>query len=145
MKSTAAFFRRLLGASASRYTITGVTAWLIDNGLFSILKWIFGNKRISVPPLSFSTLTLFTVIGMVSGFVFSFLTNRKWTFHSNSKMRWQLFRCIVLLAFNTLVTAVAVNLAGLTHIYFLPDIVKYTMSCAIGVWNYFIYKRWVYK
>ena len=129
--------------TASKYVFVGISTWLLDNGLFSLLKLIFGNK--ALPFFELTTIHIFTAIGMLAGFWFSFLMNKNWTFKSDGKMTRQLIRCILLLIFNTVVTAAIVGFSARSGTSFLPDIVKYGMSGVIGVWNYFAYKLWVYK
>ena len=140
----------LLHRSASKYVVTGVLAWVIDNGLFSLLKLVFGNVillsfGVFNKTLSVTSLMVFTGIGMLAGFVFSFLLNRKWTFRSDGVIGIQLVKCVLLLIFNTIVAAFIVHLSSLSSIGFLPDLVKYGMSLLIGIWNYFAYKYWVYR
>lgn len=128
------------------YTATGVGAWVIDNGLFTVLKAIFGVYDLfTVAGHLLTTVALYTVISMVAGFLFSFLSNRKWTFRSDGRVVRQFIRCVLLLVFNTVVTALLVNLSAFSPWGFLPDLVKYGMSGVTGVWNYFAYKHWVYK
>ncbi len=128
-----------------KYAATGIGAWVIDNGLFSLLKAVFGVKTLcSVAGQPLTTTALFTGISMIVGFVFSFLSNRNWTFRSEGRMTRQFIRCVLLLLFNTLITAFVVNLSAASSLTFLPDIVKYGMSGVTGVWNYFFYKHWVY-
>lgn len=132
--------------SVLKYAATGVGAWIIDNGLFTLLKAIFGVYDLfSVAGLVLNTVVLFTAISMIVGFVFSFLTNRKWTFRSDGRVVRQFICCVLLLLFNTVVTALVVNLSSFSSLSFLPDLVKYTMSGITGIWNYFAYKHWVYK
>jgi len=142
--------------SALRYVVTGVSTWLLDNGLFSLLLWIFGDTLLfTVWHFPVNTSGVFTCVGMTVGFLFSFFTNRAWTFRSSGKVNKQLFRCFLLFIFNMILTALIVNAVSfLGKTVFdlseggsdlLTNIAKYTMSGITGVWNYFIYQKWVYK
>lgn len=134
--------KNIFKAAASRYVIIGITTWLLDNGLFSLLKLIFGDVSLF---FGLTTIHIFTAVGMIAGFFYGFFMNKKWTFKSDGKTSRQFFRCVLLLVFNTVITAVIVDLSAGAGISFLPDLVKYAMSGIIGVWNYYAYKLWVYK
>lgn len=134
--------KKIFKASASRYVIIGITTWLLDNGLFSLLKLIFGDVSLF---FGLTTIHLFTAVGMIVGFFYGFFMNKKWTFQSDGKTTKQFIRCVLLLIFNTVISAVIVDLSAGFGISFLPDLVKYGMSGVIGIWNYFAYKLWVYK
>ena len=142
--------------SVLKYVITGTSTWLIDNGLFTILLRIFGEHDLfTVFGFTVKASFLFTYIAMLVGFVFSFFVNRAWTFQSGGNVRKQMTRCFLLLIFNMTVTALVVNgVSSLGQNVFglskggcelLTNAAKYTMSGVTGVWNYFIYQKWVYK
>lgn len=142
--------------SVLRYVATGTSTWLLDNGLFTLLLWIFGDVELfQLLGFTVKTSGVFTCVGMSVGFLFSFFTNRAWTFQASGKVGKQIVRCFLLFVFNMVITAIVVNGVSLfgRNVLSLSDgtcdlvtnIAKYTMSGITGVWNYFIYQKWVYK
>ncbi len=127
-----------------RYAITGILSFVIDCGLFQLLYILFGNHPVGF--LSLTTVKIFNAIGMVSGFLFSFIMNRKWSFRSAGNIPRQFVLCILLLCFNTWVVSAALNFVEMLHpLDWVMLLAKMGFALLVGIWNYFLYKHVIYR
>jgi putative flippase GtrA len=115
-----------------RYLIAGGLSFIVDFGLLTLFKEVLAW------PLWLSTATAFLL-----SFVFNYLVQRVFSFSSNAPHGVALVKYTLLVAFNTLATVVIVGLVNQADGSW--GIGKVLSTAATTVWNYFIYKYWVFR
>jgi len=128
---TDGILKRLSRNSAVRYLLTGGMAFLLDFGLLALFHEVFGWE-----------VWLATGLAFVITFAFNFTAQKLFTFSSNSQTSSSLIRFTILVAFNTLATVAIVTLVSLTPAGWA--IGKIVATFVTTVWNYFIYRYWVF-
>ncbi|MBU0661422.1 GtrA family protein [Patescibacteria group bacterium] len=116
-----------------RYFVIGLSGLAIDIGLLALCTRLFGiNPTIAV------IFVQFVVI------IYNFLLNKYWTFKSQGLAHKQFVRYSVLVTWN--------YLFGVTVMYFcneiagMDEIIVRLVSIAITVlWNFILYKKWIYR
>lgn len=68
-----------------KFGIVGVTSSLIDFAVYSLVFYVFGV----IPSISKAT-------GFISGSIFGFIMNRKWTFRSDKSVKTSIFPYVLL-------------------------------------------------
>jgi putative flippase GtrA len=118
------------------YVISGVTALVIDNGIFLLFLYVLRTP-----------LVVAVVVGLTSGLIASFALNRQWAFrrdashlHSGTK---QFILYMSLFAFNNLFTYLFIKL--LLTIGVVPAISKIAATVCITLWNYLAYKNIIFR
>jgi putative flippase GtrA len=117
--------------SAIRYLIVGGLSFAVDFGLLVFLHEVF---RWEVGPA--------TATAFLGSLVFNFAVQRKFSFQSAHRTHVSLIRYGLLLAANTLATVVIVQLLTPTFLGYMGG--KVISTCAMTVWNYFLYQHWVF-
>lgn len=123
--------RRMLEPSAVRYLLVGGSAFLFDAGLLALFREIFHW------PVWVSAGTAF-----VLSFFFTYTLQRAFSFQSELPHGQALMRYIALVAFNTLATMSIVAVIALTPLGWFGG--KVIATALTTVWNYFIYRWWVF-
>ena len=117
-----------------KYIITGLASFSIEYALY-LLLYI---------KLDFYYITASVIVYAIV-FWFSFLANRYWAFKSKGNIGNQLKRYTLLFLFNLIVSNVAV-------MYLLTDIIglsafisPFLKTGLVVCWNFFFYKKYIYK
>ncbi len=122
---------RLLKNSAVRYLIVGGLSFVVDFGLLAFFYQIVGLQ-----------IWLATGIAFAGSFVINYLLQRTFAFQSGIGHGRGLFRYSALVAFNTLATTVLVTLLAATPVGWVLG--KIITTGLTTVWNFFVYKYWVF-
>lgn len=117
--------------SLFRFLLVGVLAFALDAGILWFLFTIF-----ELP------LWLSAGIGFLTGFVFSYLFQRAFSFRSETPHGRGLLRYLALLGFNTLATMFIVEVIGNTPLTWISG--KMVATVITTAWNYFLYRSWVF-
>lgn len=117
----------------SRYMVSGVVAFLSEYLIFTLLIY-----------LSSHNIVFSNVVSMSTGFIISFLLNRHWSFKSKSNPYIQLFMLFFLFIINLFISTGTIYL--LSHsIGLTPFISKIAMMIFISLWNFVIYKKYIFR
>jgi putative flippase GtrA len=123
---------RLVASSAVRYLAIGSLSFVLDFGLLALCYRVFGW------PLWLSTAT-----GFWGSFFFNFFLQRRFSFKSESSLMGGAFRYSILLGVNTVAT---IGIVGFFENVGAGILVgKLVATGATTVWNYFLYKHWVFS
>ena len=117
--------------SAVRYLVAGGAAFLVDLGLLALLRNVLGWPT-----------WLAAAIAFLLSFAFTYTVQRYFTFGSRAPHGVAILKYAALVAFNTLATAVIVALIDATAAGWIAG--KVVATVATSVWNYFIYRYWVF-
>lgn len=123
---------RLLNSGALRYLVAGGLAFVFNVLLLEIFRELLGI------PTSLSALLAFW-----ASFFFTYSLQRLFAFRSEASVRTSLFRYSALVAVNSAVVAFIVTVChdllglGLGSSQLIA-------TASTTVWNYFVYKGWVY-
>jgi len=123
--------RRLLDSSAVRYLVIGGLSFLLDFGLLALCYRVFGWP-----------LWLATASGFLGSFFFNFFLQRRFSFRASTPLLGGVFRYSLLLAANTVATIVIVEFFERVGAGIL--IGKIIATVATTLWNFFLYKHWVF-
>jgi putative flippase GtrA len=123
--------RAFTQASAVRYLVAGGAAFLVDLGLLALLRNVFGW------PTWIAAATAFLL-----SFAFTYTVQRYFTFSSRAPHGVAILKYAALVAFNTFATAAIVALIDATAAGWIAG--KVVATVATSVWNYFIYRHWVF-
>ncbi|AWB95901.1 GtrA family protein [Agromyces badenianii] len=121
----------ILRNSAIRYLIAGGAAFVVDFALLALFRQVFGW------PTWIAAGTAF-----VLSFAFTYTVQRVFSFESDTPHGRSLLRYTALVVFNTAATAGIVALVDLTDAGW--GLGKVVATIATTVWNYFIYRYWVF-
>jgi len=117
-----------------KYVFSGIMAFATEYVSFIILFYFFHFH-----------LTIANVISFFAGFTVSFLLNRNWVFGDVSKngdRTRQLLKYFILALINVVISSILINLFSIFIVVFLSKLIT---VCTIAVWNYFIYKKFIFK
>lgn len=132
IKSFASAHRDLL-TKFSKYVLTGGTAFIIEYSLFLLLKDVLYVHYIIANAIVYTTM-----------FWFTFLVNKYFTFGARGKGGRQLIRYIALYLFNLCATNCLLFI--LTDWCALsPYIGKFLVSAIVVLWNFPIYRKFIYR
>jgi putative flippase GtrA len=116
---------------AVRYLAVGGCSFLIDLGVLTLCYTVLGT-----------TLWFGTTAGFWVSFFFNFFIQRRFSFASSQAVGASFWRYGVLLAVNTVVTVVVVELFERTGMGFTTG--KVVVTVAQTVWNYLAYRLWIF-
>ncbi len=123
---------RIWSSSALRYLFVGGLAFLFDIGVLWLLHDVF------LVPLAISTPAAFLL-----SFAFTYTLQRTVAFRASDGVAPSVLRYAILVAVNTVATTAIVWLADVIG---MPWIVgKIAAVVATTIWNYFVYKYWVFS
>lgn len=123
--------QRVWQNNAFRYLLAGGSAFLVDAGLLALFREVFGLP-----------VWLATGIAFVLSFFFTYFVQRMFAFGSDLPHGRALWRYLALVGFNTLATMGVVSLIALTPLGWFVG--KLVATLAATVWNFFIYRAWVF-
>ncbi|MFD0757674.1 GtrA family protein [Arthrobacter ulcerisalmonis] len=115
-----------------RFLLVGGLSFALDLGLLVILHEVVGVDLAIATPIAF-----------VTSLVFNFLLQRLFTFRSDSHGATSAAKYLALVVFNILVTEVLVT--GFHAVGWSYIVGKATATIITTVWNYFLYKKWIFK
>ena len=115
-----------------RYIVTGLSAFVIEYLVFLLLFRLMDVSTLISNPIAVTT-----------GFIYSFLLNKFWSFRSRSRMGIQFLMYLALFLINMLISS-AVIYAGETMFSISPVLMKPITMCMIAMWNFVIYKKIIY-
>lgn len=121
----------LLQSSMVRYLVAGGFAFLVDFGLLALLHEVFGWAT-----------WLAAGVAFVLSFAFTYFIQRVFSFESTAPHGKALIKYTLLVAFNTLATAIIVGLVSQSALSWGGG--KVIATAVTTVWNYFAYKYWVF-
>jgi putative flippase GtrA len=121
----------LAGHSALRYLVVGGVAFLFDFGLLALLSQVIGWP-----------LWLATSVAFLASFALTYTLQRVVTFGSRAPHGSSLAKYAALVAFNTVASVIIVELASYSMLGWAGG--KVLATVATTIWNYFIYRYWVY-
>lgn len=120
-----------LGRSAVRYLIVGGLSFGVDFGLLVLLHQVFGWA------VGVSTAAAFLL-----SLIFNFVVQRKVSFGAHHKTHVSIVRYLVLVVANTVASVVIVELLAPTALGYMGG--KVIATAAMTVWNFFLYRHWVF-
>lgn len=116
-----------------RYCVTGVSSATLE-----FLLLLIGKDALKLQVITSNSIALSIV------FWFNFLMNRKWSFKSTADLKKQLSRYLVLFIFNlTASDFIMYLLVTKLAMYYL--FAKLFAIGAITLWNFFMYKKVIYR
>ncbi|MBM7504151.1 GtrA family protein [Agromyces aurantiacus] len=118
-------------SGVGRYLLAGLLAFAVDFGLLFVLRDVLGW------PTAWAAGVAFLV-----SFAFTYTIQRTLGFMSHAPHGRALVRYTILVAVNTVATAVIVSLIDQTAAGWA--IGKVVATAATTVWNYFAYRWWVF-
>jgi putative flippase GtrA len=122
---------RLLQNSMVRYLLAGGVAFLVDFGLLALFHEVFGWVT-----------WLAAGVAFILSFAFTYVIQRVFSFESSAPHGKALIKYTLLVAFNTLATAIIVGLVDQSALSWAGG--KVISTAVTTVWNYFAYKYWVF-
>ena len=123
--------RALFDHSAVRDLGAGGLAFLVDFGLLALLHGVLGVATWLAAALAF-----------VISFAFTYTIQRMFSFGSQVPHGPALLKYTLLVAVNTVATAVIVALVDQSPLSWAGG--KIIATCVTTVWNYFAYRYWVF-
>jgi len=117
----------------AKFLFVGGSGIFLDIGLLIFLKEFFAINAV-----------LAVVLNQLIVMVYNFTLNKYWTFRSNAMPHRQLVRYLVLIGCNYVF---GIGMMYVFHQIFGFDyrIVRLGTIGVMGVWNFFVYKYWVYR
>ncbi|MEF2527550.1 MULTISPECIES: GtrA family protein [Streptomyces] len=122
----------LLGHSAVRFLVAGVSSATVDMGVLFLLH---GLLHLPLAPSTFTA--------VLAGFVTNFLMNRIWAFGSSSAVGKQSLRYITMAVGNWVGTVLLVG--GLVKLGLFYLLARALVLVVLSVVNYLGYKHWVFR
>ncbi|MBE6870688.1 MAG: GtrA family protein [Ruminococcaceae bacterium] len=144
-------------------TVKTISPYLSEQGLWQFIKyftvgvatalfelflvWLFSKILLSVSSWRESAENVLIVVGNTLGttvaFVANFLLNRSVSFKSDGKFSVQFIKYILLFLFNLIVSDIIIYVFSSIGVYYL--IVKLFTMAMIVLWNFFMYKKFIFK
>ncbi|MGV9002172.1 MAG: GtrA family protein [Candidatus Saccharimonadaceae bacterium] len=117
-----------------KFLISGSLAALVEFCLFILFHNLYGPN----------SLVLAQTLSFLAGFVVSFSLNKLWVFKSDAPLTQELFRYIVLVVINLIITnlliGVLVQDIGLTY-----WIAKIILMILVATWNYVLFQKLIFN
>lgn len=114
-----------------RYILVGVASAAIE---FSIFMVLFNIANTGIALSNFAALSTSTL--------FNYFANKTYTFRSLSHPIRSAVLYLLLFAFNTWFTSIAISF--LVSLGVAAAIAKIVMMCCVPLWNYFIYRNLIF-
>ena len=117
-----------------RFLISGVSAAAVEYAVFVALQWQSGGDRLfTSQSLSFA-----------SGFMVSYLLNRRWAFQSDGAWSAELSKYAAIATINLIAGNAAIGgLVGLLEVN--QYVAKFLVMAMVAAWNYLIFSKLVFK
>lgn len=131
------FFKKIIDKFYSkeflRYFIVGSTSVLLDVGTLYILKQVLGWSAVMA-----------VVINQIIIWIYVFFLNKFWTFSSKGNLTKQMIRYFILAIINYIIAIVWMwTLNGILGQNYL--LVRMSNIVLATIWNFILYKIFVYK
>jgi len=129
---------------ASKFLTVGAFAYVIDTGLFNLLRYVGDNPILDDKPLTAK------VISATAATLFAYFGNKQWTYASRSgrKIPQEIFLFFIL---NAIAMAIAVLCLFISHyvLQFTSPLADNIAANVIGVglgtlFRFVTYRRWVF-
>lgn len=117
---------------AVKYLFAGGSAAIIELSIFFVLSSV----------LTFSPVIL-NLVAVAISTAYNFAFNRSVTFRSSGNMTRSLVLYVVLLVFNTIFSSTVIAVLGDWGV--TPIIAKILSMCCTVIWNYFLYRNFIFK
>lgn len=128
-----------------KYGFTGASAALLDFALFALsLHFLTLNLSQEYYLDFFSPLVIANTLGILGGFLWSFLLQKYWAFKTRGNALLQLTATAALLLFNITITSLAIPLIA-ANMAISVEAAKIIMQVTVVGWNYLIYNYIVFK
>lgn len=115
-----------------KFLVVGGASFAIDLGLLALLHEV-GNVDLWIA----------TPIAFLASLVFNFFVQRKFTFQSGARAHVSFLKYGALVVFNLIATDVIVNVVDASgHSYAIGKVLA---TVATTVWNFLLYKYWIFK
>jgi putative flippase GtrA len=124
-------FRTLFRNRMVRYLIAGGLSFIVDFGMLAVLHEV----------LHWPT-WIATAVAFIISFAFTYTIQRVFAFGGTSPHGTTLVKYTVLVIFNLVATTLIVSWIGQSSITWAGG--KVIATVATTVWNYFVYKYWVF-
>lgn len=115
-----------------RFLLVGGLSFVLDLGLLALLHEVFGVALWAATPIAF-----------VVSLIFNFLLQRIFTFRATNKGSVSAAKYILLVILNILVSDLVVT--GFDALGWSYVVGKTTATILTTVWNYFLYRHWIFK
>jgi putative flippase GtrA len=119
-----------------KYISAGLASWVVDYGTLMFLFYVL-HFRLEVA----------TTAAFIAGFVVNFTLVKYWVFGKSARNKQAVLAqgsaYIVLTAFNLLVTNLIIVFLAKRNIG--PAVSKIFTTALIALWNFFIYRRLIFK
>ena len=128
-------FKKFFNFEASRYLLSGITTFIIENISFSLIFYGTGKR-----------LVLANVMSIAISGCYNFILSKFFVFNKTKNMgrtEIQLALYISIVIINTLVSTLLIS--GLVGRGFNPYIIKPLVTLLIVLWTFFIYKFVIFK
>lgn len=120
-----------------KYLISGGVAFLTENILFYLIIILFDEVKI-INNIAQTT-------SMVVGAIVSFMLNKLWSFNNREKNIMQIIRYIIVFGFNLFFTNFVMYIVSNNISVKYLMIIKFGLVILTTLWNFFLYKYFVYR
>ncbi len=126
--------KSLLNTSFVRYVIVGGIAFVVEYLFYQLLYRFLGLDY------SLASVIVYSIM-----FWLVFLLNRQWSFQSEGNFKGQLFKYFLLFLFNNLVANILLMQFLVEQLNISADLAPILKMLLVVIWNYYIYKYFIYK
>ncbi|MDQ0673464.1 putative flippase GtrA [Pseudarthrobacter siccitolerans] len=127
-----AWVRWIVASSVVRFLVVGGLSFALDLGLLVFLHEFLGVELWIATPVAF-----------VVSLIFNFLLQRIFTFQATNNRGISAMKYVLLVVVNILVSDVIVT--GFDTLGWSYMVGKATSTILTTVWNYFLYRHWIFK
>ena len=126
---------RIINYRPIKFILTGGSAAFLEYASFVMIR-----------EMTHWSVAVAQIISFIIGFVVSFLLNRQWVFSDSAKKHWQ----EQILAYS-LLAIVNIGLTATLMVFVVDNLgisqwfAKFVMMAMVAVWNYFIFKKVIFK
>ena len=124
--------KKILSPSFIKYFLAGISSVILDFSTLIAIKNIF-----------IISATMAVAINQVLIWVYNFSINKYWTFNNRKLPHKQFAKYMILVGFNYLFSIIIMyifsDIMGSNYL-----IVRFFSIAIITLWNYYLYKSWVY-
>jgi len=128
--------KKILSRQEIRYLVSGGTAFLTEYLTFFVIISIVDSLIIN---------NIAQTISMLLGAIVSFSLNKLWSFKKKDKSLSQVIKYCIVFCFNLLVTNTVIYLITKYGTSINLMIVKLGLVCMTTIWNFFLFKYFVYR
>ncbi|MBC8535283.1 GtrA family protein [Feifania hominis] len=128
-----------------RYLIIGVSAVVVEYLLFLGMLTFLKGVTINLGFAAFDGEFLANSIAMILGAVYSFLLNRFWSFQSKAPVGMQMVKYAILFVFNLFASNFLLYCLSGLLVHLPVELAKVPVMGIIALWNFFMYRVFVYR